>query len=151
MIVQGCPRPIRFFNPITPDCHSVKTSNEPPEKPLRCGKIRVGDREGASRAIHEIHIDGISVRFLPFCGILLLPCSLPSAFSHGRAQFHTCGIVSPRSLKNGDRWVFSYGRTTTSVRTRRYGGADASVRSQSQVLSTVKRGAADAFSVLGTV
>ncbi len=145
---QGCPRPIRFFNPITSDCHSVKTSNEPPEKPLRCGKIRVGDREGASRAIHEMHMDGFSVRSLPFCRILLRIYSLPSVFSHGRAQFHTCGIVPLRSLKNGDRWVFSYGRTTTTVRTRRYGGADASVRSQSQVLLTVKRGEADALFVL---
>gem|GEM_PF-6687368 len=148
MIVQGCPRPIRFFNPITPDCHSVKTSNEPPEKLLRCGKIRVGDRERASRAIHEMHMDGFSVCSLPFCRILLRIYSLPSVFSHGRAQFHTCGIVSLRSLKNENRWLFSYGRTTTTVRTRRYGGADASVRSQSQVLLTVKRGEADALFVL---
>ena len=148
MIVQGCPRPIRFFNPITPDCHSVKTSNESSVKGLRCSKIRVGDREGASRTVHEMHMDGFSDCYLPFCRILLRIYSLPSVFSHGRTQFHTSEIVPLRSLKNGDRWLFSYGRTTTSVRTRRYGGADASVRSQSQVLLTVKRGTADALFVL---
>ncbi len=117
-------------------------------KGLRCGKIRVGDREGASRAIREMHMDGFSVRSLPFCRILLCIYSLPSVFSHGMAQFHTSEIVPLRSLKNGDRWVFSYGRTTTTVRTRRYDGSRSSVRSQSQVLLTVKRGEADALFVL---
>ena len=129
-------------------CQFVKTSNESPEKGLRCTKIRVGDHGGPSRAICVLHIDGVSVGFLSFC--LLSPPirSLPSVFSHGRAQFHTSEIVPLRALKNGDRWLFSYGRTTTTVRTRRYGGADASVRSQSQVLLTVKRGEADALFVL---
>ena len=126
-------------------------SNEPPENARGYAKIRIGDREGPSRAIREIHIDGIPVGFFSFCSIFLSVRSLPSVFSHGRTQNHTSKIVPLRSLKNGDRWVFSYGRTTTSVRTRRYGGADASVRSQSQVLLTVEIGAEDGFFALERV
>ena len=77
--------------------------------------------------------------------------SLPSVFLHGRTQFHTSEIVPLRPLKNGDRWLFSYGRTTTTVRTRPYDGSRSSVRSQQPVLSTVKRGSANAFFALETV
>ena len=90
------------------------------------------------------------VLFLPARFFLFLR-SLPSVFSHGRTQFHTSGIVPLRALKSGNRWLFSYGRVGTTVRTRRYGGADASVRSESQVLSTVKMGSADAFFALEKV
>ena len=138
-------------NASLPFCHSVKVSNESPEKGLPCTKIRVGDHGAPSRAICVFHVDGISVGFLSFCVIFLPVLSLSSVFSHGRTQFHTSGIVPLRALKNGDRWLFSYGRTTTTVRTRRYGGADASVRSQSQVLLSVETGAADAFFALETV
>ena len=129
-------------------CQFVKMSNESPEKGLRCAKIRIGDREGHSRAIRVFHVVGIFVGFFSFCGLFLFPCFLPSVFSHGRTQFHTSGIVPLRSLKNGDRWLFSYGRTTTTVRTRRYDGSRSSVRSQSQVLLTVETGSADAFFAL---
>ena len=132
-------------------CASDKMSNESPEKGLPCTRIRVGDHGGPSRAICVFHTDGVSVGFLSFCALFLCLCSLPSVFSHGRTQFHTLGIVPLRSLKNGDRWVFSYGRVGTTVRTRRYGGADTSVRSQQPVLSTVKRGSANVFFVLETV
>ena len=129
----------------------VKTSNESPEKGLPCTKIRVGDHGAPSRAICVLHRDRLSACFLSFCLALLFLCSLPSVFSHGRTQFHTSEIMPLWALKNGDRWLFSYGRTTTTVRTRRYGGADASVRSQSQVLSTVEMGSADGFSALERV
>ena len=76
---------------------------------------------------------------------------LPSVFSHGRTQFHTSEIVPLRSLKNGDRWVFSYGRVGTTVRTRRYDGSRSSVRSQSQVLLTVWMGAEESFFALERV
>ena len=132
-------------------CQFVKMSNESPEKGLRCAKIRIGDREGPSRAVYEIHIDSVSVDSFSFCGIFSFSRFYPSVFSHGRTQFHTSGIVPLRSLKNGNRCLFPYGRTTTTVRTRRYGGADASVRSQSQVLRTVEIGSADAFFALETV
>ena len=132
-------------------CRFVKTSNESPEKGLRCTKIRIGDRGGPSRAICVLHSDGISVGSLSFCLLSPPVCFLPSVFSHGRTQFHTSEIVPLRSLKNGDRWVFSYGRVGTTVRTRRYDGNRSSVRSQSQVLLTVEIGAADAFFVLETV
>ena len=132
-------------------CQFVKTSNESPEKGLPCTKIRIGDREGPSRAIRKIHIDGVPVGFLSFCFALIFFCFLPSVFSHGRTQFHTSGIVSVWSLKNGDRWLFSYGRTTTTVRTRPYDGSRSSVRSQSQVLSTVEMGAEDGFFALERV
>ena len=132
-------------------CHFVKTSNESPEKGLPCTRIRVGDYGGPSRAVCVFHTDGVSVGFLSFCILFLCLCSLPSVFSHGRTQFHTLGIVPLRSLKNGDRWLFSYGRTTTTVRTRRYDGSRSSVRSQSQVLLSVEIGSADAFFVLETV
>ena len=112
-------------------CASDKMSNEPPENARGCTKIRIGDREGPSRAIREIHIDGIPVGFFSFCSIFLSVRSLPSVFSHGRMQNHTSGIVPLRALKNGDRWVFSYGRVGTTVRTRRYDGSRSSVRSQS--------------------
>ena len=126
-------------------------SNESPEKGLPCTKIRVGDHGAPSRAICVFHTDGIFVRFLSFCLIFPSLHSLPSVFSHGRTQFHTSEIVPLRALKNGNRGLFSYGRTTTTVRTRRYGGADASVRSESQVLSMVKMGSADAFFALEKV
>ena len=132
-------------------CASDKTSNESPEKGLPCTKIRVGEQEGPSRAICVLHTDGVSVGFLSLCFIFLPIHSLPSVFSHGRTQFHTHGIVPLWSLKSGNRWLFSYGRTTTTVRTRRYGGAGASVRSQPPVLSTVERRAADVFFALETV
>ena len=106
----------------------VKTSNESPEKGLRCTKIRIGDRGGPSRAICVLHSDGVFVGFLSFCLLSPPVCFLPSVFSHGRTQFHTSEIVPLRSLKNGDRWVFSYGRVGTTARTRRYDGADTSVR-----------------------
>ena len=77
------------------------------------------------------HTDGVSVGFLSFCLVFLSVHSLPSFFSHGRTQFHTLGIVPLRALKNGDRWLFSYGRVGTTVRTRRYDGSRSSVRSQS--------------------
>ena len=140
-----------FVYGVRRSCQFVKMSNEPSEKGLRCAKIRIGGREGPSRAVCVFHVVGISVGFFSFCGLFLFPCFLPSVFSHGRTQFHTSGIVPLRSLKNGNRWLFSYGRTTTTVRTRRYGGADASVRSQSQVLLTVEIGSADAFFALETV
>ena len=112
-------------------CHFVKMSNESPENAHGCTKIRIGGREGPSRAICVFHTDGVFVGFLSFCLVFLSVRSLPSVFSHGRTQFHTSGIVPLRALKNGDRWLFSYGRVGTTVRTRRYGGADTSVRSQS--------------------
>ena len=132
-------------------CASDKTSNESPEKGLPCTKIRVGDHGGPSRAICVLHIDGVSVGFLPFCLLSSSIRFLPSVFSHGQTQFHTSGIVPLRALKNGNRGLFSYGRTTTTVRTRRYDGSRSSVRSQSQVLSTVKMGAKDAFCKLESV
>ena len=103
------------------------------------------------QAVCEMHLDTLSVGFLSFCTVFLFQCFLPSVFSHGRTQNHTSGIVPLRALKSGDRWLFSYGRVGTTVRTRRYGGADASVRSQSQVLRTVKMGSADAFFALEKV
>ena len=112
-------------------CASDKTSNESPEKGLRCTKIRIGDRGGPSRAICVLHSDGVFVGFLSFCILFRFVRSLPSVFSHGRTQNHTLGIVPFGALKNGDRWVFSYGRTTTTVRTRPYDGSRSSVRSQS--------------------
>ena len=129
----------------------VKMSNESPEKGLPCTKIRVGDREGPSRAICVFHTDGVFVGFLSFCFIFLSVHFLPSVFSHGRTQFHTSEIVPLRALKNGDRWLFSYGRVGTTVRTRRYDGSRSSVRSQSPVLSTMKRRAKNASSALETV
>ena len=126
----------------------VKTSNKSPEKGLRCTKIRIGDHGGPSRAICVLHSDGVFVGFLSFCSFLLFLRFLPSVFSHGRTQNHTLGIVPFGALKNGDRWVFSYGRTTTTVRTRPYDGSRSSVRSQSQVLRMVKMGAKDAFYTL---
>ena len=132
-------------------CRFVKTSNESPEKGLHCAKIRIGDREGPSRAICEMQVDSLSVGSLSSCTVFLFLRSLPSAFSHGRTQFHTSGIVPLRALKSGNRGLFSYGRMTTTVRTRRYGGADASVRSESQVLSSAKMGSADAFFALERV
>ena len=140
-----------FVDGIWRLCQFVKTSNESPEKGLPCTKIRVGDRGAPSRAICVFHTDGFFVCSLSFCLILPFLCFLPSVFSHGRTQYHTSGIVPLRALKNGDRGLFSYGRTTTTVRTRRYGGTDTSVRSQSQVLSMVKMGAKDAFSALERV
>ena len=131
--------------------HFVKMSNEPPENARRCAKIRIGDREGPSRAIREIHMDGVSVGFLSFCSVFPSVCSLPSVFSDGRTQCHTSEIGVVRGLKNENTSPLSYGRTTTTVRTRRYGGADPSVRSQSQVLLFVKRGAKEAFFVLERV
>ena len=104
-----------------------------------------------SRAIREIHLVVLSLLFLSFCTFFFSLCFLPSVFSHGLAQFHTSEIVPLWSLKNGDRWLFSYGRTTTTVRTRRYDGSRSSVRSQPQVLSSVETGAADAFFALETV
>ena len=132
-------------------CRFVKTSNESSEKGLRCAQIRIGDREGPSRAIREIQVDSFFADSLSSCMVFLFQCFLSSVFSHGRTQFHTSGIVPLRALKSGDRWLFSYGRVGTTVRTRRYGGADASVRSQSQVLRTVKMGSADAFFALEKV
>ena len=132
-------------------CRFVKTSYEAREKGLRCIQIRIGDRKGPSRAIREIHIDWISVRFLSFSPVSLLICALSSVFSHGRTQFHTCGIAPLWSLKNENRGLFSYGRTTTTVRTRPYDGSRSSVRSQSQVLSTAEMGSANAFFALETV
>ena len=129
----------------------VKTSNESPEKGLRCTKIRIGDRGGPSRAICVLHCDSLFACFLSFCLLFPSVCFLPSVFSHGRTQNHTLGIVPFGALKNGDRWVFSYGRTTTTVRTRPYDGSRSSVRSQSQVLRTVKMGSADAFFALEKV
>ena len=126
-------------------------SNESPEKGLPCTKIRVGDWEGPSRAICVFHVVGVFVSFLSFCLVFLPVRSLPSVFSHGRTQFHTSKIVPLRALKNGDRWVFSYGRVGTTVRTRRYDGSRSSVRSQLQVLLSVETGAADAFFALETV
>ena len=126
-------------------------SNESPENARGCTKIRIGDRERNFRAVCAFHVVGISVGFLSLCVLFLCLCSLPSVFSHGRTQNHTSEIVPLRSLKNGDRWVFSYGRVRTTVRTRRYDGSRSSVRSQSQVLSSVETGAADAFFALGTV
>ena len=129
----------------------VKMSNEPSENAHGCAKIRIGDRERNFQAVCEIHIDRVSVGFFSFC--LLSPSirSLPSAFSHGRTQFHISGIMPLWSLKNENRWLFSYGRTTTTVRTRPYDGSRSSVRSQSQVLSTVEMGSANAFFALETV
>ena len=126
----------------------VKMSNESPEKGLRCTKIRVGEQGAPSRAICVLHSGRVPVGLFPFCLIILPFCFLSSVFSYGWTQFHTSEIMLLWSLKNGDRCLFSYGRTTTTVRTRRYGGADASVRSQSQVLRMVKMGSADGFSML---
>ena len=126
-------------------------SNESPEKGLRCTKIRVGEQGASFRAICVLHSGRVPVGLFPFCLIILPFCFLSSVFLHGRTQFHTSEIMLLWSLKNGDRCLFSYGRTTTTVRTRRYGGADASVRSQSQVLLTVEIGAADGFSALERV
>ena len=132
-------------------CQFVKMSNESPEKGLRCTKIRIGDRERNFRTVCVFHVVGIFIVSLSFCILFLCLCSLPSVFSHGRTQFHTSEIMPVWSLKNGNRGLFSYGRTTTTVRTRRYGGADASVRSQPPVLSTAERRAADAFFALESV
>ena len=129
----------------------VKLSNESPERGLPCAKIRIGDREGPSRAIRKIHLVALFAFCLSFYSIFRLIRSLPSVFFFRRTQFHTSGIVPPGSLKNENRSLFSYGRTTTTVRTRRYGGADASVRNQSQVLSTVKMGSEYGFSALEKV
>ena len=129
----------------------VKLSNESPERGLPCAKIRMDDREGPSRAIRKIHIVALSALSLSFYSIFLFIRFLPSVFFFRRTQFHTCGIMLLWSLKNENRWLFSYGRTTTTVRTRRYGGADASVRNQSQVLSTVKMGSEYGFSALEKV
>ena len=129
----------------------VNLSNESPEKGLPCTRIRVGDYGGPSRAICVFHTDGIFVRFLSFCLAIPFLHFLSSVFSHGRTQFHTSGIMLLWSLKNGDRWLFSYGRTTTTVRTRPYDGSRSSVRSQSPVLSTVEMGAKDAFYALEKV
>ena len=126
-------------------------SNESPEKGLPCTKIRIGDQEGPSQAIRVFQHVSPFLCFLSFCHHLPSLHSLPSVFSHGRTQFHTCGIVPLCALKSTDRWLFSYGRTTTTVRTRRYGGADASVRNQSQVLLTVPTGTKDAFFALERV
>ena len=109
------------------------------------------DREGPSRAIRKIHIVALSALSLSFYSIFLFIRFLPSVFFFRRTQFHTCGIMLLWSLKNENRWLFSYGRTTTTVRTRRYSGADASVRNQSQVLSTVKMGSEYGFSALEKV
>ena len=132
-------------------CRFVKTSYEAREKGLRCIQIRIGRQEGPSRAIREIHIDEVSVRFLSFCLVITSICVPSSVFSHGRTQFHTSRIAPLWSLKNENRWLFSYGRTTTTVRTRPYDGSRSSVRSQSQVLSTVEMGAKDAFYTLEKV
>ena len=132
-------------------CQFVKTSNESPEKGLPCTKIRVGEQGAPSRAICVLYRVRIFVGFLSFCIIFRSVRSLSSVFSYGRTQFHTSEIMLLWSLKNGDRCLFSYGRTTTTVRTRRYGGADASVRSQSQVLLTVEMGAEDGFFALERV
>ena len=131
--------------------HFVKLSNESPERGLPCAKIRMDDREGPSRAIRKIHIVALSALSLSFYSIFRLIRSLPSVFSHGRTQFHTCEIMLLWSLKNENRSLFSYGRVATTVRTRRYGGADASVRNQSQVLLTVPTGTKDAFFALERV
>ena len=141
-------------------CQFVKLSNESPEKGLRCAKIRIGDRGRNFQAICVFHIVAIFIIFLSFCVLFFFICSLPSVFSHGRMQFHISGIVPVWSLKNGDRWLFSYGRTTTlfsygrtttTVRTRPYDGSRSSVRSQSQVLSTVEMGAEHGFFALERV
>ena len=132
-------------------CRFVKTSNESPEKGLRCTKIRVGEQGAPSRAICVLHSDSLFACSLSFCLTLPFLCFLSSVFSHGRTQFHTSEIMLLWSLKNGDRCLFSYGRTTTTVRTRPYGGADASVRSQSQVLLTVLMGAENVFFALERV
>ena len=129
----------------------VKTSNESPEKGLRCTKIRVGEQGAPSRAICVLHSDSLFACSLSFCLTLPFLCFLSSVFLHGRTQFHTSEIMLLWSLKNGDRCLFSYGRTTTTVRTRPYGGADASVRSQSQVLLTVLMGAENVFFALERV
>ena len=132
-------------------CQFVKTSNESPEKGLPCTKIRVGEQGAPSRAICVLHSDSLFFCSLSFCLTIPFLCFLSSVFLHGRTQFHTSGIVSVWSLKNGDRWLFSYGRTTTTVRTRPYDGSRSSVRSQSQVLSTVEMGAEDGFFALERV
>ena len=132
-------------------CASDRLSNEAREKGLRCVQIRIGGQEGPSRAIREIHIDGTFVDFLSFCLTFVPVFTLSSVFSHGRTQFHTFGIVPLCALKNENRSLFSYGRTTTTVRTRPYDGSRSSVRSESQVLSTVKMGSADAFFALEKV
>ena len=129
-------------------CASDKTSNESPEKGLRCTKIRVGDHGAPSRAICVLHCDSLFSCSLSFCILFRFVRFLPSVFLHGRTQYHTSEIVPLRALKNGDRWLFSYGRVGTTVRTRRYGGSRSSVRSQSPVLSTVEMGAKDAFYAL---
>ena len=126
-------------------------SNESPEKGLPCIRLRVGEQGAPFRAVCVFHVDGVLVVSLSFCLVFLLVRFLLLVFLHGWAQSHTLGIVSFGALKNGDRWVFSYGRTTTTVRTRRYDGSRSSVRSQPQVLSTLKMGAADAFFALETV
>ena len=126
-------------------------SNESPEEGLRCTKIRVGEQGASFRAICVLHSGRVPVGLFPFCLIILPFCFLSSVFLHGRTQFHTSGIVSVWSLKNGDRWLFSYGRTTTTVRTRPYDGSRSSVRSQSQVLLTVLMGAENGFFALERV
>ena len=140
-----------FVDRVQQSCQFVKMSNESPEKGLPCTKTRVGDHGAPSRAICVLHTDGVSVGILSFCLVSLSVRSLPSVFSHGRTQFHTSEIVPLRALKNGDRWLFSYGRVGTTVRTRPYDGSRSSVRSQSPVLSSVERRAADAFFALETV
>ena len=129
----------------------VKMSNESPEKGLRCTKIRVGEQGAPFRAICVLYRVRIFVGFLSFCIIFRSVRSLSSVFSYGRTQFHTFRVVPLWSLKNGDRCLFSYGRTTTTVRTRPYDGSRSSVRSQSQVLSTVEMGAEDGFFALERV
>ncbi len=103
------------------------------------------------QAVCGMHLDGFFADSLSSCTVCLSLRSLLSVFSHGRTQFHTSGIVPLRALKSGNRWLFSYGRTTTTVRTRPYDGSRSSVRSQSQVLRTVKMGSADAFFALEKV
>ena len=47
-------------------CQNVKMSNEAPVKGLPCAKIRIGDREGPSRAIRKMQVVAFPVVPLSF-------------------------------------------------------------------------------------
>ena len=54
------------FGPYGRRCQNVKMSNESPEKGLPCAKIRIGDREGPSRAIRKMQVVAFPVVPLSF-------------------------------------------------------------------------------------
>ena len=102
-------------------CRFVKTSNESSEKGLRCAKIRIGDREGPSRAIREIQVDSFFADSLSSCTFFSLP-AFPSVglFTRTDAISHLRNHTPLCAKKCRQVPVF--------VRTNDYDGADTSVR-----------------------